>query len=220
MSVSSWTIVWMTSDHTWSTNVVSDHVVVMALKGKPIGLNFTDPGSGGPYGEITWYKGSSRRSRDKIVSLTRGKLRYYNEYCSEISSCKTSRKGQLNTTTGELTIHQVELSDDAYYFYSFYGVSYDTGWKYEINLTVSGKRHYLSRVMKITTLSSISVFLHMVKITHLLFCIIASFNLSLIRPGYKHNPYDFYVDQCDSSQDSTQCAKGEICSQGLCLEGF
>ena len=113
----------------------------MAHKGKSVSLNFTDPGSGGPYEEIMWYKGTNRRSKDKIVSLAGGKLRYYNEYCSGISPCNTSRKVQLNTTTGELTIYRTKLLDAAYYFYDFIGASHDTGDKYEINLTVSGKRH-------------------------------------------------------------------------------
>ena len=131
----------MTTHDSFTNTNVSDHVVVKAMKGKPVGLNFTDPDSGGPYEEITWYKGKSRRSRDKIVSLAEGKPSYYNEYCSGISPCNTSRKGQLNTTTGELTIYEVESSDVAYYFYDFIGASRDTGRKCEINLTVSGKRH-------------------------------------------------------------------------------
>ena len=92
----------------------------MAQKGKPVSLNFTDPGSGGPYNYITSFKGTSRRNRNKIASFAARQLSYYNEYCSGISSpCRTSTKGQLNSTTGELTIYQVEMPDAAYYFYDF-----------------------------------------------------------------------------------------------------
>ena len=113
----------------------------MAQEGKQVSLQFTEPGSGGRYEDITWYKGESRRSKYIFVSLAGGQPLYYNDYCSGSSPCKTSEKGQLNTTTGEFTIHSVEMTDDAYYFYYFYiyGGSPDTGHKYEINMTVSGK---------------------------------------------------------------------------------
>ena len=133
----------MTSEHIIKYRyVVSDHRVVMVRKGKQVSLEFIEPGSGGSYDQITWYKGTNRSSKDKIVSLAGGKLRYYNDYCSGISPCNTSRKGQLNTTTGELTIYQVESSDVTYYFYNFMGSSHDTGGKYEINLKIPGKQHY------------------------------------------------------------------------------
>ena len=52
-----------------------------------------------------------------------------------------SSKGEVNSATGEFTIHNVELTDADYYYYSFHtdGGTDDIGHKYEINLTVSGK---------------------------------------------------------------------------------
>ena len=79
----------------------------MAQEGKPISLEFTKPGSGGPYEEITWYKGSTGYSSNRIVlvhpDITGGQPLYYNDYCSGMSPCETSSKGELNITTGELT---------------------------------------------------------------------------------------------------------------------
>ena len=81
-------------------------------------------------------------------SVTGGQPLYYNDYCSGSSPCETSTKGELNIDTGEFTIHNVELSDDDYYYYYFYGDGLsDTGNKYEIKLTVSGKRHYLIAIL-------------------------------------------------------------------------
>ena len=72
---------------------------------------------------------------------------YYSDYCSGSSPCNTSTKGELNVATGELTIYQVDLSDDDYYYHDFYidGGSPVTGHKYEINLIVYGKSHDLCR---------------------------------------------------------------------------
>ena len=48
----------------------------------------------------------------------------------------------LNSTTGELTIFELDISDEAYFYYNFAtnctGV-HDTGDAYEIFLTVNGK---------------------------------------------------------------------------------
>ena len=124
-------------------------MVLIAQEGSEVRLRFTEPGSGGAYEEIAWYKGSTGGSNYRIVfvhpSATGGQPLYYNDYCSGSSPCDTSTKGELNTTTGELTIYQVEFSDDDYYYYNFYidGGSPDTGHKYEINLIVNGKLHDL-----------------------------------------------------------------------------
>ena len=127
---------------------ISDPVSLIVQEGSEAGLQFTEPGSGGAYEEITWYKGLTGSSSYRIVyvrpSVNEGQPLYYNGYCSGSSPCETSEKGQLNMTTGEFTIHSVELTDDDYYYYNFYigGGSPDTGHKYEINLTVFGERHY------------------------------------------------------------------------------
>ena len=80
-------------------------------------------------------------------SATGGEPRYYNDYCSGSSPCDTSTKGELNISTGEFTIYNVEFTDDDYYYYDFYidGGSPDTGHKYEINVIVYGKSHDLCR---------------------------------------------------------------------------
>ena len=96
----------------------------MAQQEKPVTLNFTEPGSGGPYQEITWYKGATGDINHRIVFVrliaTGGQPWYYNDYCSESSPCGTSEKGHLNISTGEFTIYSVKLIDDDYYYYDFY----------------------------------------------------------------------------------------------------
>ena len=129
--------------------IILDPVVVTAKEGFEVLLQFANPGSGGPYEEIVWYKGATGSTDNRIVfvhpAATGGQPLYYNDYCSGSSRCYTSEKGQLNTTTGEFTIRSVELTDGDYYYYDFYGGgSTATGHKYEINLTVSGKRHYFN----------------------------------------------------------------------------
>ena len=112
----------------------------MVRKGADLILQFTEPGSGGAYEEIDWYKGATGSSNHRIVfvhpDLTGGQPLYYNDYCSGISPCVTSTKGHLNTTTGEFTIYNVEMTDYDYYYYDFYidRGSSDTGHKYEINV--------------------------------------------------------------------------------------
>ena len=108
-------------------------------------LNITEPGSGGRYEEITWYKDQTGRGQYRIVFLhvdvTAGEPKYYNDFCSGISPCDTSTKVELNVDTGELTIFSVNISDEGFYYYKFYidGGSADTGYKYEIHTKVSGK---------------------------------------------------------------------------------
>ena len=107
-------------------------------------LNFPEPGSGGPYEEIAWYKDVTS-SAGRVVflhpSATGGEPLYYNEFCSGSSPCETSSKGELNVDIGELTIYSVNISDEGFYYYDFYinGGSADTGHKYEIDMEVYGK---------------------------------------------------------------------------------
>ena len=109
-------------------------------------LNLSEPGSGGFYEEITWYKDQTGRSQYRIVLVhpgaTEGEPLYYNEYCSGTSSCETSSKGELNVDTGELTIYSVNISDEGFYYYDSYmgidGIP-DTGHKYELDLEAHGK---------------------------------------------------------------------------------
>ena len=108
-------------------------------------LSFTEPGSGGPYEDITWSKGGTSSIDYRIVFLKPavniGEPLYYNDYCSGASPCGTSGKGQLNTDTGDFTIHKVSLTDSGFYYYNFFidnGTS-NTGIKYEIDVEVYGK---------------------------------------------------------------------------------
>ena len=120
-----------------------DPVFLKAEENTEVILNFTEPGSGGSYEEITWYKDQTGASAYRIVFLhpaTRGEPRYYNEYCSGSSSCYTSSKVELNVTTGELTMYSVNISDEGFYYYDFYiehGTP-NTGRNYEIDMEVYG----------------------------------------------------------------------------------
>ena len=107
-------------------------------------LSFPQPGSGGPYEEITWYKQGTGSSNYRMVFLhpaTEGKPRYYNDYCSGRSPCVTSSEGELNSNTGTFTIFNVQIHDEGFYYYRFYigNGSPDTGHKYEITLKVYGE---------------------------------------------------------------------------------
>ena len=86
-------------------------------------LSFSEPGSGGSYDEITWYKERTSSSKYRIVflhpSATEGQPRYFNDYCSASSPCDSSSKGTLNSITGTFTA--------------------STGRKYEIELEVYGE---------------------------------------------------------------------------------
>ena len=122
-----------------------DPVILKVEEKVEIVLNFTEPGSGGSYDEITWYKDQTGSSEYRIVYLrpfvNEGKPLYYNEFCSGSSPCETSSKGELNVDTGEMTIYSVNISDEGFYYYFFYRSSgtADTGNKYEIYSEVYGK---------------------------------------------------------------------------------
>ena len=108
-------------------------------------LAFPEPGSGGAYEEIIWYKDQTGDIRYRIVfvhsTVTKGKPLYYSNYCSGSSPCDTSSKGELNVDTGAFIIHSVDISDEGFYYYDFYidGGTPDTGHKYEIHMEVYGK---------------------------------------------------------------------------------
>ena len=122
---------------------IADPVGITIKEGSELKLQFEEPATPGSYEEIRWYKGSTGGD-DKIVHFRKGSwYTYYGDYCSGISPCDVpdkSDKGELDTTTGTFTIHQVKLSDTGYYYYYFY--TYDTdgnGQKYEYTVDVSGK---------------------------------------------------------------------------------
>ena len=145
-------------------------MTLIAQEGSEVSLQFTEPGSGGPYEEIVWHKGAINSS-GRIVfvnnSVPEGQLLYYNDYCSGSSTCKTSEKGHLNKTTGEFTIYSVELTDDDYNYYDFYisRGSANTGLKYEINLTVSGKR-FVNSTTSLTFSLTLLIYFKINKLTN------------------------------------------------------
>ena len=122
-----------------------DPVFLKAEENTEVILNFTEPGSGGSYEEITWYNDQTGASVYKIVflkpSINGGMPLYYNEFCSGSSPCSTSSKVELKVDTGELTIYSVNISDEGFYYYYFYGEhgTPDTGYKYEIDMEVYGQ---------------------------------------------------------------------------------
>ena len=108
-------------------------------------LSFPEPGSGGRYEEIFWYKERTGSSNYRIVFLhsdiAEGKPLYYNDYCSGSSPCDSSSKGTINPTTGIFTIYNAQIYDEGFYYYRFYirNGSPNTGYKYEITLEVYGE---------------------------------------------------------------------------------
>ena len=104
--------------------VLTDPILRQVRENQHVQLEFSDPHTGRPYDEIWWSKGS-RRSRDTRIALlhpdiTGGDILYYNKYCSGNDPCETSEKVKLDANTGSLTINQVQLSDEGYYYYRFF----------------------------------------------------------------------------------------------------
>ena len=103
-------------------------------------MQFEEPGTPETYEGISWYKRSTDGS-DRIVFYEGGIVYYYDDYCSNGTSCETSKKGELNTDTGDFTVHSVELSDDDYYYYKFRADNDNpnTHVKYEYNMEIYGR---------------------------------------------------------------------------------
>ena len=126
-------------------------------------MSFPEPGIGGSYEEITWYKEQTGSKEYRIVllhpSATGGKPLYYNEYCSDVSPCDSSSEGELEPTTGTFTIYNTQISDEGFYYYKFYinGGSASTGQKYEIELETYGE--YLTAFMNLKEDSKYFIFL-------------------------------------------------------------
>ena len=103
-------------------------------------MKFAKPGkAGSTFEEIRWYKGS--RSSSVVYyeqTANGGKPKYFKVYCSE--NCNASNRVSLDITTGDLTIFEVNLRDEDYYYYK-YSLSgeNEVGSKYEIQLEVSSK---------------------------------------------------------------------------------
>lgn len=126
---------------------VVDPAMLDAEENTEVKLPLVEPGTGGPYHDIIWYKGEITSS-NRIVQLS-GDIstapQYFNEYCPEGSNtCETSHRGKLNVETGEFIIYNGQLGDEDYYYYYFYikDGTPDTGNKYETDLTVYGKSEF------------------------------------------------------------------------------
>ena len=88
----------------------------------------------------------------KVHPATEGEPKYYNEFCSGSSPCNISIKVELNIATGDLTIYNINLSDEGFYYYYFYmeGGIANTGSKYEIDMEVYGKSIHIEENLKVS----------------------------------------------------------------------
>ena len=110
-------------------------------EGSEFTLTFFKPVPPGCIRELTWFKGHD--ARIIVLTMSNGTAVYADNYCVPPDLyCRTSEKGMLNATTRELTIYELDITDEAYFYYSFStsceGVQ-DTGEAYEIFMTVNGK---------------------------------------------------------------------------------
>ena len=60
-----------------------------------------------------------------------------------------SNKVNLDVTTGRLTFHNINVTDEDNYYYKFYGEdAIDTGYKYEIQLFVYSKLDFYRKAVR------------------------------------------------------------------------
>ena len=118
-----------------------DPIKMMVQEGKQVSLDITAPPPSGHYQELRWYKGSLSRTVAFYHHQVAQRVRYFDEYCStHASPCFSSDKVNLDVTTGRLTFHNTNVTDEDNYYYKFYGEdAIDTGYKYEIQLFVYSK---------------------------------------------------------------------------------
>ena len=120
---------------------------MVAEEGTEVNLRISEPIPRGSYKEIVWYRIENSMDHPRIAeyneSLPDVKLQYIDIYCSDsISTCETSKKAELNISSGDLKIYPAELSDSGIYYYHFNAVEKgisDTGYKYETLLEVYSK---------------------------------------------------------------------------------
>ena len=110
-------------------------------EGSEFTLKFFESVPSGCIGELTWFKGHDGKA--VVLTMSNGTAVYLDNYCLPPDlHCRTSEKGMLNATTGELTIFELDVTDEAYFYYNFAtscaGVK-DTGDAYEMFLTVNGE---------------------------------------------------------------------------------
>ena len=68
-------------------------------------------------------------------------ITYCNDYCDDGGKCTVSNKGEINVKTGELTIYNVTIDDEGYYYYTFWVDENTrmTGDEHEQHLEVFGQ---------------------------------------------------------------------------------
>ena len=75
-------------------------------------------------------------------------ISYCNDYCLDSQKCSVSNKGELNTTTGKLTMYSVSFNDEGLY-YCLLAMDDDYLINCEINLNVYGKqRSFRVKILK------------------------------------------------------------------------
>ena len=146
--------IYFTTDNYCKSFIIhfKDPVKLSAEEMMEVALNFSEPGLGGSYQEISWYENQTGSPDHRIVFLhqivTEGKPLYYNEFCSGSSPCDTSSKVELNVDSGDLTIYNVTISDQGFYYYYFYmDGNVNTGHKYEIHVEIYGNS--IATVLKV-----------------------------------------------------------------------
>ena len=128
-------------------NYVSDQISVKTEESSKFTLKFADSvAAGTTFEEIRWYKGSRSNSIVYFEETAHGgKPKYFHDYCA--SNCDSSNKVSLDTQTGDLTIMEVGLRDEDYYYYKFsVSGNFEAGEKYEIKMEVSCKFFFLKIV--------------------------------------------------------------------------
>ena len=128
-----------------SSDVFSDPVAIAPAEKSEVKVPFSKPGQG-TYTDIRWFK-ETRTNRIAFYKegLNNDQVLYQGDFCPGGGTCSgTSPKGELDTTTGELTINSAELSDEDVYFYDFFisnddDANVNTGPSYQINLFIFGK---------------------------------------------------------------------------------
>ena len=115
--------------------IFADRHNITVEEGQQLILNFSEPGFSATYNKIEWFYCSPPCMIAKYDRWR--KIEYYGQFCNESDncSCSNSSKGELDETTGSLTIHSIALSDENFYFYNYN----DTGNNHTIYVEVHGK---------------------------------------------------------------------------------
>ena len=87
-------------------------------EGTMVQLEFPGPASVGTYEEIKWFKGTTKERVPFVLPrVSGGKPLYYGHFCSGPSPYENSTHGELNVTSGQLIIYNVNRTDEDKYFY-------------------------------------------------------------------------------------------------------